>query len=211
MFGDGSLTLQEFAMRDPLPLAQVQEAILEFLRRRKDAALFGAQAVNAYVDEPRMTQDVDILSSRASALAEELRTHLSTTFHIAVRIRAVAQDKGFRIYQLREPKNRHLAAIRQIDPLPPTRLISEIQFPIPEELIAQKVIAYASRRRQPKSGTDWRDIMLLLQTHPALKQPNGPVGERLLAASAGTNAMAAWIELATLVPPPPDRDDDAGY
>ena len=73
MFGDGSLTLREFAMKEPLPLAKIQEAVLDFLRHRDDAALFGAQAVNAYVDEPRMTQVVDILSTRAAALAEELR------------------------------------------------------------------------------------------------------------------------------------------
>src|SRR3954468_2005554 len=85
MFGDGSLTLREFAMREPLPLARIQDAVLEFLRHRDDAALFGAQAVNAYVDEPRMTQDVDILSPRAAELAEELRSHIAATFHIAVR------------------------------------------------------------------------------------------------------------------------------
>src|ERR1051325_113160 len=69
MFGDGSLTLREFEMKEPLPLATIHEAVLEFLRNRNDAALFGAQAVNAYVDEPRMTQDVDILSVRASEFA----------------------------------------------------------------------------------------------------------------------------------------------
>jgi len=45
MFGDGSLTLREFAMKEPLPLAKVHEAVLEFLRHRDDAAIFGAQAV----------------------------------------------------------------------------------------------------------------------------------------------------------------------
>jgi len=77
MFGDGSLTLREFAMREPLPLARIQDAVLEFLRHRDDAALFGAQAVNAYVDEPRMTQHVAILSPRAAELAEELRSHIA--------------------------------------------------------------------------------------------------------------------------------------
>ena len=66
MFGDDSLTLREFAMREPLPLATIHDAILDFLRNRDDAVLFGAQAVNAYVDEPRMTQDVDIHSTRAA-------------------------------------------------------------------------------------------------------------------------------------------------
>src|SRR4051812_38659977 len=121
MFGDGSLTLREFAMREPLPLAEVHDAILEFLRNRDDAVLFGAQAVNAYVDEPRMTQDVDILSTRARELAEELRVHLAAKFTIAARVREMAGGKGYRVYQLRQPKNRHLADVRLTSELPPTR------------------------------------------------------------------------------------------
>ena len=65
MFGDGSLTFREFAMREPHPLAVIHDAVLEFLRGRNDAVLFGAQAVNAYVAESRMTQDVDIASPHA--------------------------------------------------------------------------------------------------------------------------------------------------
>ncbi len=49
MFGDGSLTFREFIMREPLPLATIHDAVLEFLRGRTDAVLFGAHAVNAYV------------------------------------------------------------------------------------------------------------------------------------------------------------------
>jgi len=71
MFGDGSLTLREFLMREPLPLAMIQEAVLEFLRGREDTALFGAQAANAYVDESRMTQEIDILSANAEQVAED--------------------------------------------------------------------------------------------------------------------------------------------
>ena len=98
MFGDGSLTFREFTMREPLPLATIHDAVLEFLRGRSDAVLFGAHAVNAYVEEPRMTQDVDILSPRAPELAEELRSHLSERFQIAVRIRTVANGLGYRLY-----------------------------------------------------------------------------------------------------------------
>ena len=54
MFGDGSLTFREYVMNEPLPLAIVHRAVLDFLHHRSDAALFGAQAVNAYVDEVRM-------------------------------------------------------------------------------------------------------------------------------------------------------------
>ena len=85
-------------MREALPLSKIQEAVLEFLQGRDDVALFGAQAVNAYVSEPRMTQDVDLLSVRAKDLSEELRAHLSEKFHIAVRVREVGEGRGFRIY-----------------------------------------------------------------------------------------------------------------
>src|SRR2546429_9745763 len=96
------LTFQEFVMHEPLPLSKIQEGVLEFLQGRDDAVLFGAQAVNAYVSEPRATQDVDVLSTRAKELAEELRKNLSERFHIAVRIREIGEGKGFRIYQTRK-------------------------------------------------------------------------------------------------------------
>jgi hypothetical protein len=195
MFGDGSLTLREFAMKEPLPLAKVQEAVLEFLRNRDDAALFGAQAVNAYVDEPRMSQDVDILSTRARDLAEELRTHLANSFHIAVRVRSVARDQGFRIYQLQQPKNRHLADVRQVGELPPTQLIAEVRVPIPEELISQKVLSLSSRRGQPKADTDRRDLKMLLLAFPHLKSQTGAVLDRLNATQADENALAEWSVL----------------
>jgi hypothetical protein len=86
MFGDGALTFQEHVMKEPHPLAIVHAAVLQFLHHRDDAILFGAQAVNAYVDEARMTQDVDILSPRAPELAEEIRKYLNDRFKIAVRI-----------------------------------------------------------------------------------------------------------------------------
>ena len=49
MFGDGSLTFQEFAMREPLRLATIQDAVLEFLRGRDDVAVLDAPAVLAEV------------------------------------------------------------------------------------------------------------------------------------------------------------------
>jgi hypothetical protein len=54
MLNAGVLTFQEFAMREPLPLATLHEAVLEFVRGRDDVVVFGATAVNAYVSEPRM-------------------------------------------------------------------------------------------------------------------------------------------------------------
>ena len=77
MLGDGTLTFREFVMREPLPLATIQEAVLAFLRDRDDAVLFGAQAVNAYVGESRMTQDIDLLSNRAAADRKSTRLNSS--------------------------------------------------------------------------------------------------------------------------------------
>jgi len=113
MRGAGVLTFQEYAMREPLPLATIHEALFNFLRGRKDVVLFGAIAVNAYSREPRMSQDIDLLSTDAKNLAEELKDFLSEKFHIAVRIREIG-DKGLRIYQVRKEGNRHLIDIRSI-------------------------------------------------------------------------------------------------
>src|SRR5437588_9675752 len=141
MFGDGSLTFREFIMREPLPLATIHDAVLEFLRGRDDAVLFGAQAVNAYVNESRMTQDVDIMSPRAIELAEELRAYLNQRFHIAVRVRRVREGIGYRIYQVRKPENRHLVDVRPVEDLPPSQRIKEVLVVTPPELIAGKVAA----------------------------------------------------------------------
>jgi hypothetical protein len=194
-------------MKEPLPLGRVQDAVLEFLRHRDDAALFGAQAVNAYSDEPRMTQDVDILSPRAAELAEELRLHLAKTFTIAVRVRAVADGKGFRIYQIRPPKNRHLADVRQVDALPPNQVIEDVRVPIPEELIAQKIMAYVQRKGQPKGGTDWRDLLILLLAFPDLKSQTQAVTERLTAAGADPAALEEWSKLAATEIDATDSDE----
>src|SRR5713226_7458039 len=117
MFDAGALTFSEFVMSEPLPLATVQNAVLEFLRDRDDGVVLGAQAVNAYVPEPRMTQDVDVLSTRAEALAEELREHLSQRFHIAVRVREIGEGRGYRLFQIQKSGNRHLVDVRPVDSL----------------------------------------------------------------------------------------------
>ncbi|GAB4504968.1 MAG: hypothetical protein Fur0043_19630 [Anaerolineales bacterium] len=195
MFNAGSLTFQEFIMDESLPLATIQEAVLEFLRGRDDAVVFGAQAVNAYVPEPRMSQDIDLLSPRAAELAEELRSYLGMRFHIAVRVRQVAEGRGFRIYQVQKRGNRHLVDIRPARRLPRSRRIAQVLVASPEELLALKVIAYHQRRGQPKSGTDWRDIAMLLLAFPELKQKDGLVTECLKAENAEEDVINLWNEL----------------
>jgi hypothetical protein len=193
--GDGPLSFQEFVMREPLPLATIHDAVLDFLRDRKDAALFGAHAVNAYVEEPRMTEDVDILSPRAADLAEELRAHLAERFQISIRIRKVARGKGLRIYQLRKPKNRHLVDVRPEPSLPGTRAVDRILVVEPAELIAQKVLALEARKGSPKWGTDWRDLAHLLLTFPELKSVRGAVRDRLDARAASPEVVRTWESL----------------
>jgi len=207
MFGDGALTLREFAMREPHPLATIHDAVLEFLRGRDDAVLFGAQAVNAYVDEPRMTQDVDILATRAAELGEELRKHLEDRFQIAARVREAPGGKEFLVYQLRQPKNRHLADVRQVSQFPPNQVIAEVHVLTVEELIAQKVISSCLRHAEPKSDTDRRDLKVLLLAHPKLKASTGPVLDRLRADGADEAAIAEWQRLAASEIRPEESDE----
>lgn len=157
MFGDGSLTFQEFAKHEPLPLATIHDAVLEFLRDRDDAVLFGAQAVNAYVSEPRMTQDVDIASARAEELAEELRTYLNQRFHIAVRVCNIRDGLGYRIFQVRKPDNRHLVDIRPVKVMPPAQRVKKVLVVTPPELIANKVMSMTNRQHKPKGIIDKAD------------------------------------------------------
>ncbi len=195
MFNAGTLTFQEFLMLEPVPLATIQQAVLEFLRGRRDAVVFGAQAVNAYVGEPRMTQDIDLLSSRAESLVQELREHLSQRFHIVLRVRTVAKGRGFRLFQSRELGNRHLVDVRAVDELPHSERIAGVLVAAPAELIAMKVIAYHRRRGQPKAGTDWRDLAMLLLRFPELKNQSGPVAEQLRASGAESDVLKVWTDL----------------
>jgi hypothetical protein len=196
MFGDGSLTFREFAMRESLPLATIHDAVLEFLRGRDDAVLFGAHAVNAYVDDARMTQDVDILSPRAEEFAEELRTFLSQRFQIAVRIRTVANGLGLRLYQLRKPKNRHLVDVRSVNSIPPHQVVDNVLVVPPADLIAQKVLSMVNRSGTAKRITDLADIHRLLLTFPELKAREGSVAEQLRSAGAPDPVLEAWREIA---------------
>jgi hypothetical protein len=195
--------------REPLPLATIHDAVLEFLRGRDDAVLYGAQAVNAYVKESRMTQDVDIASDRAEELAEELCKFLNKRFHIAVRVRRVREGLGFRIYQVRKPENRHLVDIRPVAELPPAKQVKKVLVVTPPELIAGKVAAWVRRRGKPKAGSDWRDLAMLLLTFPELKREEGPVMERFRASGSSDDVIAAWKDLVAQEILP--EDEDAGF
>lgn len=208
MFVADTINFREIVMKEPLPLVTIQNAVIDFLRGRTDAVLFGAQAVNVYVNEPRATQDVDVMSPRAEGLAEEIREHLSQLFHIAVRVREIKGGLGYRIFQMRKSGNRHLADVRNVKSIPETKLIDNVQVLSPPELIASKVISHWRRRGKSKSWTDRRDLVLLLLAFPDLKTNLGQVTDCLLKAEADPGARRLWQELVQQQIKPETEDDD---
>jgi len=142
-----------------------------------------------------MSQDIDLLSTRATELAEELREHLSERFHIAVRVRVIGAGTGYRLFQIQKPRNRDLVDVRTTESLPHAERIEDVLVISPPELIAYKVIAYHARRGQPKAGTDWRDLAMLLLAFPELKKDGGAVGEALKSIGAKGDVMETWREL----------------
>lgn len=196
-------------MRERVPLARIQDAILEFLRGRSDAAVFGAQAVNAYVDQPRMTQDVDILSTRAEEFAEELRRFLHERFQMAVRVRVVAEGIGFRVHQVRKPKNRHLADVRNVERLPSCKRLQKVLILAPPALIAYKILSMIARPKTPKGLTDAADLRRLVLRFPELKAEEGLVADALRRLEAPSQAFNAWETLVgeEILP----EDEDIGF
>ena len=182
-------------MAENLPLATIQAAVLEFLCDRDDAAIFGAQAVNAYADASRMTQDVDILTTHGESFSEELSAYLQRRFHIATRVRSVASGLGHRIYQVRTPANRHLVDVRHTNELPPCQRIEQVLVVAPAQLLAMKVISMAARPNTPKGLTDEADLLRLLLVFPEHKILNGAVTEALEAQKATALAVQIWQDL----------------
>jgi len=204
---DAPLSFREFMTHEEIPLAIIFREVLSFLAEQRDAVLFGAHAVNAYCPEERMTQDVDVLSTRALEFAEALREQLAKDLHIAVRVREVVPG-GVRVYQLRKPANRHLVDVRQVAQLPPSQPIAGVQVLAPADLVAMKVVSMVNRQGRPKGGTDLVDLQRLLLTFPELKTEEGAVAARLHELNADGAVFARWRELVAMAIEP---DEDEGY
>ncbi len=114
-------------------------------------------------------------------------------------------DKGLRIYQVRKEGNRHLIDVRLVAEFPDTETIEDIQVLSPVELIISKVISYHSRRGKPKSGTDWRDLAMLLLRFPELKEK---VSEILRAKNVGESVLETWAKIASENFRLEDEDED---
>ena len=107
----------------------------------------------------------------------------------------IGAGKGYRLFQIRKPRNRHLVDLRPAESLPRSERIEDVLVISPPELIAQKVISYHARRGQPKAGTDWRDLATLLLTFPELKQEQGIVSEVLKSIGVKDEVIQTWREL----------------
>jgi hypothetical protein len=193
-------------MRESTPLAAIHDVVLEHLRGRTDVVLFGSQAVNAYVDDARMTQDVDILATDAARLAEELKNMLFERFHLSISIRMIDEGIAYRVYQIGEPKNRHLVDVRKVDRLPSYRIIDGVQVIDSEELLCQKVVGMIRRLKTAKGPTDLTDIRRLLLAFPELKTSGGAVAARLAAIHASADVVVAWNEIVEQEILPEDDD-----
>jgi hypothetical protein len=207
---DAPLTFREFMTNEELPLATIFRDVLAYLRDRDDMVLFGAQAVNAYCEPPRMTHDLDVLALDAARSAESLRDHLATTFHIATRVREVVPGLAFRVYQLRKPKNRHLVDLRKTARLPEHQVIEGVRVVSPAELVAMKSISIAERRGREKELSDRLDLARLLRTFPALRADETDIAARITRLGGAATALDAWREaVASPLEPEPDDVDDS--
>ena len=191
---DAPITVREVMTHEEVPLADVFREVGRFLMGREDVVLFGAQAVNVYTETERMTQDVDGMSTRAEAVAAELRNLLSDRFRIATRVRVVVPGVGYRLDQVRKPKNRHLVDVRQVDELPAFRTIEGLRVVAPDALVAMKVFAMSARRGRPKELSDHLDVRRLLLALPELKCDGGAVSDRLRAMGGSDATLALWRE-----------------
>ncbi len=199
-------------MGETLPLATIHDAVLGFLRGRDDAVLYGAQAVNAYVNEPRMTQDVDVMSTRGAELAEEIRAMLNKRFFIAARVREVRGGIGYRVYQVRKPENRHLVDVRPVRSLPSSQRVDEVLVLTPIELVCAKVASAVGRPNTAKGMIDLADLRRLLLRFPELKTDAGPVRDRLqqmVAEGEDVRVLDAWT--ATAAQEIEEGDEDSEF
>lgn len=203
---DAPITLKEAMSPNSSPtLAEVFREVLLFLNERPDGVLFGAHAVNAYVEPARMTSDVDIMSTAGEDFAEQLRLRLADKFHIAMRIRTVAGGSGFRVYQLRPDKNRHLVDVRQVDHLPAVERVEGVQVIAPAELVMMKLVSLVARRNTDKGISDRLDLHRMLMAYPEYRKPRSVVF-RLLD-DAPKNVRDVWSEL-LLEQVDPSNDDE---
>lgn len=169
------LTLQEYLIGEPLPLAAIHEAILDFCRGRSDLCVFGAQALSLHTGVPRMTQDVDVMAEDPEQVAAALAAHLATRFpgQLAARVRRVRRGSrvlGYRVYQRRSAErggDRDLADVRILDvPRAALEISDGVQYTGAALTLAMKTFAATARSNAVKRDQDRVDAQRLLLALP---------------------------------------------
>ena len=105
--------------------------------------------------------------------------YLNKKFLIAVRVRSVRDGIGYRVYQVRKPKNRHLVDVRPVPMLPPHQQVEGVPVLTPPVLMGSKVLSMVSRGNKIEGLTDRADLGRLLLAFPELKTEEGPVADYL--------------------------------
>ena len=147
------------------------------------------------------------MATSGEAFSQELCTFLHESLRIAARVRTVASGKGFRVYPLLAPLNRHLVDVRQVSELPPCQTVEGILVVQPVELIALKLISMTTRTNTPKGLTDQADLMRLVLAFPEHRLVAGAVTTALQKLEASEQAHEAWkmlVEKSIVA----DSDDD---
>src|SRR5277367_137795 len=104
MLNNIPITIQEVMSNNRPTITEIFEVVLGYLRGRDDVVVFGAHAVNDYLDEDvrRTTGDIDIMSTHADRVAADLTMLLHDRLHVATRLREVAKGRGYRVFRLRK-------------------------------------------------------------------------------------------------------------
>jgi hypothetical protein len=112
---------------------------------------------------------------------------------------------GSRVYQLREPKNRHLCDVRQVDAMPDSRIIEGVRVVAPEVLAAMNAVSIVARATREKGLSDKLDLARLCRALPAPKDPEVAIAA-CAALGAGQREVDAWLEIARLELSPDDDE-----
>jgi len=156
---------------EPLPLATIHEAVLEFLRNRNDAALFGAQAVMLTWMSRRMT-GWDILSTPPVIWPRKLRGHLAKAFTSPHEFAKWPRERDSASINFASQRIATWRCAGRLMRFPPTQLVAEDARAHAGGIDRAKSDWPTTRgRANRKGGTDSRDLMLLLLAFPHLN-PN---------------------------------------
>jgi hypothetical protein len=200
------ITVHDLEQAMEVSLAQIQRSLLTFLQHRTDVVLFGAYAVNAYLEpqDVRMTADIDLQATHGEQLVMEICDHLHQEFYIAPRSRRLKNHPAWRIYQVLKSGNRHLVDVRQVEVLPASERINNIQVLSPIALMQSKVISAYARQNQPKGFSDLRDLYSLMLRFPEL-------GEQVTVDPSNPALTAFWRSIQSQNIQAPEEDEDLLY